>query len=64
VAFQKEEGNSEKSKTCIKHSCAFANKLVQEITEICNECIKLVGEHILPSISANDAESKTFFLKM
>jgi 14-3-3 protein epsilon len=47
----------------IKHARALANKVEGEMNSICNDCLKVIDNHLLPS-AASDAESKTFYYKM
>jgi hypothetical protein len=61
--LKKEEDRPEKIEMRIKHAKALANKVEGEMNSICNDCLKVIDDHLLPS-AANDVESKTFYYKM
>ncbi|ELR11582.1 uncharacterized protein ACA1_258330 [Acanthamoeba castellanii str. Neff] len=61
--LKKEEDRPEKIEMRIKHARALANKVEGEMNSICNDCLKVIDDHLLPS-AASDAESKTFYYKM
>jgi 14-3-3 protein epsilon len=61
--LKKEEDRPEKIEMRIKHAKALANKVESEMNGICNDCLKVIDDHLLPS-AASDVESKTFYYKM
>jgi len=61
--LKKEEERPEKIEMRIKHTRALAEKVVEEMNNICNDCLRVIDDHLLPSASADD-EGKTFYYKM
>merc|ERR1711879_180534 len=54
--LKKEEDRPEKIEMRIKHARALANKVEGEMNSICNDCLKVIDDHLLPS-AASDAEA-------